>query len=199
MKKIILTLVLIGAFVQINKLFWNYYKADVNYKTERNLFEEGKAVEALPKINAAIENNPNEPAYYRERAKNYLVLGANQDMETKKELKKYALADLSRSLQLNPQNLATIRNNTAIYYYLAVDDLNKPGTADNVDSQYINLVEQYLTKYKNEYKNDLGVQVLVSTHEKKLGLNENYNETLENIKRLRPDVLKWHPDLINSQ
>lgn len=195
-KKLLLTLILTVSMLAVVRTFAKTYRADVQYKTARNLFESGRSIEALDEINKSIENNPNEPSYYRERAKIYLALGTNQGNDAKKELKTHAAADLNKAAQLNPNNLATIRNGTPVYYFLAVEELSEAESLENIDPQYSKLVTEYLQKYKKTYANDLGMQVLIAKYEKKLGLNENFNSTIENIKNLRPEILEWHPDLI---
>lgn len=195
MTKIFLTIVATSFYVFAVTKFLNSYRADVNYQTTRVLLEQVHAVDALTAINKAIDLNPNEPAYYRERAKAYLALTILEDTQTNKELKRRAHNDLVHAIYLNPDNLATIRNSTPTLYFLTVENLTQPDTDKNRDEEYKSKVKEYLSKYKSTYKSDLGVQVLIAKYEKKLGLEKEYSESIENIKNLRPDIVEWHPDL----
>jgi tetratricopeptide (TPR) repeat protein len=165
--------------------FVNIYKADSSAKGAETALKELNLPLAQKLAERSIELNPNEPYYYRLLAKVYLTTSFSN-----KEYKDRALSLLDASLKLNKNNLATIRNNTPIYYYLALNNLS--GANGTVDKKYIKFASSHMTHYKKIYPTDLGLIVLFAKYEKKLNLMENYNESIKQIKILRPDVLKWY-------
>ena len=191
-----LTIICVGAYFLIICLSIRIYKADVNYKKARALFTSGQSVAGLEKINKAINYNPYEPSYYRERAKLYLSTTVTQEYLAKQKLKELAYNNLNRSIDLNPNNLASIRNAIPNYYFLTVEDLANPEGANNIDETYYKDVVKILEETKKTYPADLGVQILIASYENKLGLKNEKKETLEAIEILRPDVLEWHPKLL---
>lgn len=194
----ILLLFLLGiVYVSLINIFITNFKADRAYKRAQNSFDKNDINNAYQNIEKALTLNPNESTYYRERAKVLLALSLNTSSKDNRVLKDLALKDLDKSIALNPNNLVASRNATAIYYFLSVEDLTKEQSKDNLDQDYIKHILKHLNTLETKYKNDLGVQILIAKHEKKLGLENKYLATLENIKQLRPDILEWHPDLIN--
>ena len=165
--------------------FANIYRADSYAKSAETALKELDLSLAQTLAKKSIQLNPNEPYYYRLLAKVYLT-----NSLTDKTYKDKTLSLLDASLKLNTNNLATIRNNTSIYYYLT---LKSAGDGKNtVDERYTKFASSYMTKYKKIYPNDLGLIVLFAKYEKKLNLMENYSESIERIKLLRPDILKWY-------
>lgn len=176
MKKKIILIVLTISYILLIKTFMNMYVADIKFKSsEKNLKQ--NILKSLKNINESITLNPNEPEYYRQRAKIYAVI--NQP--------KKALSDLQTAYELNRNNIPTIRDSLPIYTLLAA--------LENTPKQNL-ITQEYFNLLKNKYKNDAGTLVDIAKYEKKLNHEENYNETLVRIKQLRPDLLKWHPDLL---
>ena len=150
---------------------------------------------ALDEINKAIKLNPNEPNYYRQRAKVGIASTLGTDAKTKQKLKSLIEQDLETSLSLNTKNLATIRNNVQLYFFLANLDLSQPASPSNTDPLFLPNALEYFEFVKKYAPTDLGVQVHIAKYEKRLQA-ENYKTTLETIRKIRPDVLEWHPDII---
>lgn len=186
-KKKILVSIIIISYVLLIVTFVKKYSADVNYQSADDLFQENHASAALIKINESISQNPLEPEYYRQRAKIYILLNNKES----------ALSDLQTSYDLNPTNLATIRDNVPLYFFLANRDLSQPASLENIDYDFLPIVQSYFMQTKEYFSNDAGVQIAVAKYEKRLGLTEDYEKSMKNIKSLRPDLLEWHPDLIN--
>lgn len=168
--------------------FLNMYRADTYAKRADLYLKEIDLNKAQDLAIKAIKLNPNEPYYYRVLSKVYITKSIND-----KSYKEKVLKLLERSIELNVNNMATIRNNTPIYYYLALEDI--PSHESKADEKYIDVTQKYIAKYKIEYPNDLGLLVLFAKYEKKLGLKYEYNESIKRIRKLRPDVLNWYPEL----
>ncbi|MEN9389246.1 MAG: hypothetical protein RLY61_330 [Candidatus Parcubacteria bacterium] len=179
---------LILTYILLSYSFINIYRADSYAKSAEGSLKELELTQAQNFATKAIQLNPNEPYYYRVLAKVYLTKSVSNT-----EYKDKTLSVLSASLKLNTHNLATIRNNTPIYYYLALNNI-KNGTS-SIDEKYLKHISNHMTKYKKVYPNDLGLIVLFAKYEKKLELRESYKESIERIKTLRPDILTWYPGL----
>jgi tetratricopeptide (TPR) repeat protein len=164
------------------------FTADVFHVSSQANLKNSRIQKSLVRANDAIGLNPLEPEYYRQRAKIFIVLNE----------KEQALADLATAYNLNPQNAATIRDSIPLYFFLASKDLSKPASPENIDEEYIQIAQSYLEKVKQQYPNDVGVQITVAKYEKRLNLEENRSQTLHEIEHLRPDLLEWHPDLLES-
>lgn len=177
--------------------FGKMYLADIQLAQSEELLLNGKTQKALDKINAAIKNNPQEPKYYRHRAKISVTATLGQKPETQKQLKDLAVRDLEKGRSLNPKNLATLRNSAPIYFFLGNKDLSQPATTENIDTSYLFTIENYFNQIKNYNDTDVGLYVLSAKYEKRLEMNDGYNESVEKIKELRPDLLDWHEDLVN--
>lgn len=176
--------------------FINLYSADVTYSYAQDNLSKVSVSSLIKAATASIIANPQEPAYYRGRARLYLTASAGEDRTTIKKLKELARMDLENALRLNPHNLATIRNALPLYYFLAISDLAQPLSMENIDSEYLNITEKFFTQVKKDYPNDVGVFVVVAKYEERLGLQDNYNVSIARIRELRPDLLEWHPDLL---
>lgn len=186
--KIILILVCASLFLQhVIKM----YIADVEYKRARNSVENGRFEQAYKYIQKAIENNSLEASYYRERARVYIGMQLGQNTDTVNALKDLAFADLQKSINLNPNNLASIRNALPYFYFLAIKDTNKPADPNNLDEKYLRIAQDFFIENELKYSTDVGTLVDIATYEKKLFLTRNYEETRELIKQLRPDILEW--------
>lgn len=158
------------------------YVADVYYKKARELEKKGSIEEALIFINEAVDKNPNEPTYLKERARIYIALSAGANVESVHALKNLALIDLKTAYALNPNNLVVIRNSIPLYYFLAVEN----------SQDFTTTAKDFFSETKHRFPNDVGVYVSVAKYEKKLGWTRDYEETLAQIKNLRPDLLEWN-------
>lgn len=193
MKKIIfLTLLTIGYFFTVNK-FFKLYLADVYANMSGAYLSNGEFSKAVDYSSRAIKNNPEEPSYYRVKAKVLLANLILQDEREQKETKKEVLNDLIKAQSLNGKNLATLRNSIPLYYFLAVKDLEQPVTENNLDQDYLPVTQNYYQDLKVKYPNDLGLLTDLADYEKKLFLLQDYQETVNMVETLRPDVLQWHP------
>ncbi len=193
--KKLLSLALISAYLYFIQSILNLYKADIHYKSSERLLSKGEIQQAYTYANKAVEKNPNEPAYFRQRAKILLMSTLEQSDENKTKIKSGALRDLQYSQTLNPNNMATLRNNAGLYMILAVKDLSQPISPTNIDNNYDFTVKNYFNFLKQRFPNDAGIYVLTANLEKRLGFEKEYEQTKIQIKTLRPDLLEWHPDL----
>lgn len=162
-------------------------------------FSNGNNEESLVSINKSIDYNNKEPNYYRHKAKVYLAATTSQMGEQERNsLKNLALTDLETSFDLNQHNLATVRNNVPLYFFLANKNLNEPTSEENLDKDYLEYTRKYFAYTKRFTPNDVGTFVATAKYEKRLNLKEEYNYSLNKIRELRPDLLEWHPDLITQ-
>jgi len=189
MKKILIVLIISLECIFLHVVS-KYYKADVLYIKSKGYLNDLKVGEALSLINKSIELNPHEPNYLKERSKIKIVslIYNKYDYE---ERKTGALFDMQKSIELNPNNLVTARNLIPLYYFLSYKELYS-NSSDNLDGKYMNIAREYYRYIKERYRNDAGVVLSVARYEKKLGLNNDFNESMEMIKKLRPDLLEWH-------
>lgn len=176
-------------------IFASLYLADVHYSMSQKLLSKGEVVKGLEEIDKAISLNSLEPAYHRGRAKIFVYATIGQDTDSTKNLKTLASQELKASYNLNPNNLATIRNNTPIHYLLALKNIEQPVSAQNLDPVFLSEAKNYFEQTKKLYPNDVGVYTLIAGYEKKLGLTKEFNESIARIKELRPDLLDWQEDL----
>jgi tetratricopeptide (TPR) repeat protein len=170
----------------------HFYLADICFEESQDLLNEGHLESSLKKANCAVTRNPREPNYYRGRAKVYILLAANAQKEKVSDYKNLALSNLKKSLSLNPNNLVTIRNSVPLYYYLSIGDFSFPAGVDNWDEEFIGVTREFFAHAKNSYKTDVGVVSLVAKYEKKLGLYTQYNQSVDMVENLRPDLIDWY-------
>ncbi len=156
-----------------------FYIAELYYAGSKIYLDKGDLNKALEYSTKAVSLNSNEPAYLRQRAKVNL---ANKILLNNSELTANALTDLQNAENLNPHNLATLRNQIPLYYYL-------------VNDSDIQITRNYFYKLKTTYKSDLGLLVDIAKYEKQLGLEQDFILTKDMISVLRPDILEWHEDL----
>ncbi len=163
-----------------------FFMGEVYYSKAQFYLDAGNYKKSLNFVDKALENNSNEPAYYRGRARSYLglYLEFENDPKLKLLLKNTALVDLKKSTDLNTLNLASFRNAISLYYFLAYDN-----------SSFVSITQNFYAYLKNNYPSDVGIYVAIAKYEKRLNLLEDYTKSLEKIKKLRPDLLEWHEDL----
>jgi len=186
----LLIFVVVGVYFYLNLYIFKFYNADIYYKKGQEYIKNGDEKRALYYADKAVTMNPYEPNYYRGRAKIKTVLLASTQNNIK--IKQEIYDDLKKALELNKNNLVTIRNSIPIYYFLAVGDVYKAPGKDNYDEKYIELVKDFFNDTKRNYSNDVGVLVSIAKYEKKLGLEESYQDSVTRIEFLRPDLLEWH-------
>ncbi len=166
---------IIGCFCGII-YFWlvvlNIFRAEIFSAKSENSLNKQEFSLALEYANRATRLNPNEPAYLRRRAKILLLFPLAGQKE-----KDLARKDIQKAILLNPHNLATLRNSIPLMYQLS------PQT--------------FYRKLYNTYPSDAGILVSLAYYQRKLRLEEDLQKTLSQIKKLRPDLLEWHPYLIN--
>lgn len=190
-REVILLIPLWVFYIFIVSKMFSFYNADINYKKSQELIKNAyNDDEALFYADKSILQNPFEPNYYRGRAKVRTVsLLISQDTGyVKNEMYK----DLKKAEELNENNLVTTRNSIPLYYFLAVDDVYKGSGEENLDERYATQAIEFFEKTKKRYSNDVGVILAVAKYEKKLGLSENYNESVSRIEKLRPELPEWH-------
>lgn len=171
------------------------FLADINYVAARENIRVGKADIALNHIEKAILYNKNEPRYFLELGKIYTAIAAGKDLNLTKKTKANAIAALEHARKLNPKNLLVLRNSIAVYYFLAFNDISTTADLSKVDKEYLKITKKYFQEVKSTYKNDLGVIVLIAPFEKNLGLEEEFDKSIQAIKLIRPDILEWYPPI----
>ena len=184
MKKILMLLVIISYFFVIRG-FGKIYRADLYYKDSQRQLALRKEEVAMEKIQNAIELNPDEPRYRLGESKIFLTNGSPS-------LKYRAVKDLKSAYSLNQKNLVTIRNAVPLYYLAAINDIYKKPGGENLDTEYIDVVKKFFMDTKQKYPNDVGVYVLIAGYEKRLGFNAEHKDSIEKIRKLRPDLLQWY-------
>jgi len=167
------------------------YVADTYYKKAQSLIETGSNNIVFNSASKAISLNPYEPNYYRGQAKVFVVRLLTYT-DRNREAKLGILTNLKKAYELNPSNLVTIRNSIPLYYFLAVKDISLTSGEENIDGEFVTYTKDFFEMAKNRYWNDAGVISSLAKYEKKLGLSNEYEVSVERIKVLRPDLLEWH-------
>lgn len=188
--KVLFILIIIGVYFYLNFHIFKFYNADIYYKKGQEYIKKGDEERALYYADRAVIANPWESNYYRGRAKIKTVLLVSS--KEKDRIKNEIFEDLKKSIELNKNNLVTIRNSIPIYYFLAVADISKNLGGNNYDLKYIDYVKEFFNSTKRYYPNDVGVILGIAKYEKKLGLEESYQDSVSRIEFLRPDLLQWH-------
>ena len=165
------------------------YLADIYFASSKNFLSEGNLIKSSDHIVMATRFNNYELAYKRQKAK---VLLATLAWQEDSEVKEKVLEELKEAQELNPKNLATLRNIIPLYYLLSVNDVEEFSGEENVDSNYIEETRKFFIALKEDYPNDLGVYADVAEYEKKLGLTEDYSFTREKAMKMRPDIVDWY-------
>lgn len=195
MNKFLKTLLIFGiwglAFFAI-KIENRIYNADKYFVISTDLTKEKKYDEALMFADKSISFNSLEPSYYRQRALVFLSMQAVDSSKDRKLLKDRAFKDMKRAFDLNRKNLVTVRDLLPLYYFLAVNDASLPSGVENLDKDYINQLLDFFSAVKKTYARDTGVVSSVALYERLLGLKEQYEESREVVKKLRPDLLDWY-------
>jgi hypothetical protein len=173
-------------------LYWQTLSADESYVASQRSLKKSSFQKALSLANKSIKKNPREPRYYYGRAKVLLVSTVELSEEEKHIAKELAIEDLATALVINPTNLVTLRNTVPLYYYLAINDLNKITTENNTDEIYLETTKNYYQSLKHYSQTDVGIYTLLAKYENELGLIEDFEISKQNIQRLRPDLLQWY-------
>lgn len=163
--------------------------ADVYYTASKGKLGEMKIEEARTHITKAIGLNRDEPSYYRQKAK---VLLAELSISKEERIRDDVMTALKQAQALNPHNLTTLRNIIPLYYFLAAGNMDSPSGANNLSSTYFPVTRDYYSNLKKIYANDLGVYADVAKYQKKLGLEEDFQDTKQKAARMRQDVVEWH-------
>lgn len=169
------------------------YRADTYMTAEKENVLEERYNLAIKKINKSVELNYFEPNYHKEKARTLLV--QQLDVNSKGErstLKDRAYDEMKIAVGLNSNNLVTLRNLVPLYYFLAIENLDKPANASNLDEKYWPIAQTYFDELKTKYSTDAGVISIIAGYEKKLNFNKGYEKSVEMIRRLRPDLLDWY-------
>lgn len=157
------------------------------------MFKQSDFNNSLKWINRAVNSNPNESAYLRQRARTYLTGSIIPGFTgTITENKQKALGDLEKAESLNNKNLATLRNLVPIYYYLSAEDLLKSEENVEFEDNYLLKTRVFYTNLKITYPNDLGILADLARQEKRLNLEKDFSKTYEMAEKLRPDIVTWH-------
>ncbi len=190
----LLILIFIACNLVIVVFGTRFFVADLYDSSAEKAVSKRQISEGISFSQNAVKLNPFEPSYYKTQAE-LLLYAAAMDQQKSEEYKTLSIDLLNVALELNPINLATLRNTLPVYFYLGVFDLTKPVSASNLDPRYLNT---FLTKSKSltaYVPTDLGVLVNVASYYKKFGFTSDYELLRNEIKSLRPDVLEWHPEL----
>ncbi len=184
-----LLFVVVGIYLALVGKFVNFYFADVYYTASKSELKNGQLEDAAEHIIGAVKLNSKEPAYRRQKAKILLatLIWADED-ETRDQI----LKNLEKAYDLNPRNLATLRNSVPLYYFLASGAMDSAGGGENVNVDYLTVTRNYYATLKNTYKNDLGLYADIAEYENKLGLEEDFKQTRGRAEIMRNDVVEWH-------
>jgi hypothetical protein len=191
--KLLLTGIFLGGLLCFWKLIGSMFLADVYSARSEKSLENLDFNSSIKFAEKAIALNSMEPAYYRREAKLLLISPAGGN-NSRKEL---ALKDIQTSIDLNSKNLATLRNSIPLLSYLALQDPNSKDSP-SLDEQYLPFVRDFYFSLFEDYPNDVGILVSLAHYQRKLGLTKDLNQTLHRIELLRPDLLEWHPLLLEG-
>jgi tetratricopeptide (TPR) repeat protein len=195
--KLLIAIPAVLGYLYLTTIFYNQYIADYLLKKADIALVNRDNLAAVNYSTQAITRNPHEPAYYRWRAKAFIAISVTPREPRSGMYKNLALADLEKAYQLNPKNLATLRNSAMFYYFLAVKDLSRPASAQNTDPKFLPAANAYFNRLKKAAPNDVGVYVLLAPLERDLGMATESKEDFEKIRELRPDLLEWYEKLQN--
>lgn len=198
--KIALSSFVLLLYFYANFLFARQVLADFFSDASDGYLKAGENDKALGYINKSIELNPNEPYYYRQRSKIRILTSVNSSYREDAQIKGWAYNDILTAQNLNPKNLATLRGSISLYYSLSIKDLTAVVGANdltvvdpnNRDPYYLTLTSSYYDNLSQKYPNDVGLQTQIAKYQKLLNLESEYEATLENVKRLRPDLVYWY-------
>mgnify|MGYP001432547169 CR=1 FL=1 len=191
MKKLIILIIGIALYTFLLNVFCSLYLADVYNSQSKTYLGKGEFVKAKKYSDMTTRENPREPSYYRYKAKVMLAelgLGVQDASAIKKEIN----SQLTKSQELNNKNLTTLRNIIPLYYFLALTDITADRGPENIDEVYLKVARDYYQYLKDTYPNDLGIITDVAEYERKLYLNEEYSDSVEMVKNLRPEIINWH-------
>ncbi len=190
-------IILIFVNIVLIAIFVRFFVADTAAKNIDHAIKDTNFEQALKNANLAIQLNPREPYYYRQRAKTFLLLAAQENTD-KQIYKNQALNDLQKGLELNEDNLATIRNSIPYYYFLAKSDFalqQDPTLKTNLDANFTQITLDFYKTTKMRFNTDAGAIVTLAKYEKLLGFDKEYAESIVQLKKLRPDLLEWYPGI----
>jgi len=191
--KRILVIFIWSVYTLLCVIFIRAFSADINYKKSQEMIVDGYSDFVMNLSDNAVRQNPFEPNYYKGRAKvNLLKLLYAEDLSAKSQIKERVLIDLVKAYSLNEDNLVTIRNIFPLYYFLASKDIDLGTSDNNIDPKYIGVTKEFLEANKKRFWKDAGVVASVAKYEKKLGLLDEYSESVQRIMELRPDLLDWY-------
>jgi hypothetical protein len=193
MRNIFLIILIWSVYILLCAVFIRMFFADLNYKKSQEIISEGYSESALTFSEKAVNQNPFEPNYYKGRAKvNLLKLLYIYEPDVESQIKEKVLTDLVKAHSLNKDNLVTIRNAFSLYYFLALKDINLGTSENNIDLKYVAVTKEFLESNKKRFWNDAGAVSSVAKYEKKLGFVQEYSESVQRIRELRPDLLDWY-------
>lgn len=186
--RILFSLFIIGCLIGVWIKFGSLFLADYYSQKAEDALEKGEYTSSLKYSTQAIALNPKEESYYRRRAKVSLIFSAKEDV----------LMDINTAIELNPKNLATLRNVIPLMYYLSLQNpMAQNSSEELVDLEYFPKAVEFYRYMFHIYPNDAGILVSLAYYQGKLGLDEDLDQTLQRIRILRPDLLEWHPLLVN--
>ena len=185
----VISILIFGILAELQ--FANLFYADVYVKKGKEYLSKGDYTNAIFNFDKAVEKNPSESFYYRNRAYGYASMAGTADsyLIDSNILKKLALNDLEIAYSINPKNLRLIRNSIPVYYLLSLKEQSS--------SIFVTTTKSYFELTKKSYPLDVGTLVDIAVYEKKLNWMEDYYNTLGLIQKLRPDILEWCPELLN--
>jgi hypothetical protein len=190
-KAIKIAAVLFAAFSFLRVCQRNY-AADLAYEKAKDSLDQVQLSDAFDHAEAAIKLNPLEPNYYRMRARVLINYLAYKDRSVRTVTKQLIINDLQNAYNLNPENLVTIRNIIPLYYFVATENVSAPAVVENVDPYFLEPVKNFYAQVKDYSPSDAGVYALIAKYEKRLGLDSEYNDSVEKVRVLRPDLLDWY-------
>ena len=196
MKKALVILFSFGLYIFFVGKILGVYVADLYQTQSRVYLEDNQTAEALKASNKAISYNRYEPAYLRQKVKVLLAQKIVAD-SARVDIEDKILKDLIKARELNPKNLATLRNSIPLYYFW-VGNASLDRENPEYHEEKISSARTQYEVLKNTYNNDLGMIVDIAKYEKKLEMAEDYSVSYELAKGLRPDIVDWYEVFINA-
>lgn len=194
LKIVLIFLIYIFCIYNILRVF----VADIYFQKAGKQLEEIHLDEAFKLNSKAISLNSKEPQYYIQQAKILMLNTANEKSGAYIPTKNLIYTYLTKALYLNPNDLVSKLDILPVYALLSTKNiLDSEIYPNNIDDKYEDSMYLFIENLKKDYPNDVGVIAKCAYYEKRFGFDTEYQQSIERIKILRPDILEWYPTLLN--
>lgn len=191
-------LLITGIYIFCGYTILSVFIADIYFQKANEQLNALNLDEAFRLNSHAINLNNKESQYFIQRAKILVLTATDTTTSSYKPTKKLAHDSLSKALYLNSNDLVSKLDMLPILAFLSTkNNMDSNVYPDNIDNNYINETYAFIANLKKDYANDVGVLTKCAYYEHKLGFNNEYLDSIEKIKELRPDLLEWYPILLN--